>query len=259
MDAGTYPNKYSYIKMGDPSNEKILVIPGVNDEIIRSTHYPLFLRYHFRGLTPEYRVIVTSRKKGLETGKTTEDFAEDYRKILEQEGNCHVLGVSLGGMIAQQLATKTGDVDRLVLGLTAAELSEEGEENLEKWIKLVQEERYSSLYREVIDDTFSGPQKILYKRIASRLGHRLSNQPNSDLLTSCKACIQYTGARAARSIDNKTLIIGAKADSFFPENMINSTAQKIGAETKYIPGKHAAFYQKHSEFHDKVLRFLSRP
>lgn len=258
MEAGRYGNGYSYVRMGDRRNDKILVIPGVNDEMIRSTSYPLFLRYHFRGLLDHYRVVVASRKEGLESGKTVEEMAEEYREILEEEGKCHVLGVSLGGMIAQQLANRTEKIDKMVLGLTAAELGEKGSDLIKYWIKLLEEDREKEFYKQVIHDTFKGPEKHLYSVLARQFGGRVSSPPKSDLITVCEACLEHDASEALGRIENETLFIGAEHDQFFPKGKIEPTAEKIGAEIKYIQGGHAAFYQKHSQFHEKVLRFLDR-
>ena len=64
MEAGRYQNGYEYVKMRkNTSKRKILVIPGLNNEMIRTTRYPLYLRYHYRGLKYRNRYIDDRGKK----------------------------------------------------------------------------------------------------------------------------------------------------------------------------------------------------
>jgi pimeloyl-ACP methyl ester carboxylesterase len=126
MEAGRYQNGYEYVKMGkNTSKRKILVIPGLNNEMIRTTRYPLYLRYHYRGLKNR-QIIVASRKEGLSQDITTEEMAQHYKEIIDEEGPCNILSVSMGGFIAQHLATKTDKIEKLVLGFTGQKLGESG-------------------------------------------------------------------------------------------------------------------------------------
>ena len=67
----------------------------------------------------------TGRSGRPAAGYTIPDMAGDARAVLDAEGieRAHVYGVSMGGMIAQELTLESPDrVDRLVLGCTTAGL-----------------------------------------------------------------------------------------------------------------------------------------
>jgi 3-oxoadipate enol-lactonase len=97
----------------------ILLIRGLS----RSSSYWYDLRPL---LEPRFRVLVmdnrgVGRSDAPGPGFTTADMADDVAAVLHQSGvhRAHVFGISLGGMIAQQLALRhPGRVDRLVLGAT---------------------------------------------------------------------------------------------------------------------------------------------
>lgn len=255
MEAGTYENGYEFVRLREDRDEKILVIPGLNDEMIRSTDYPLMLKYHFRGLN-DYQLIVASRKRGLDNDITTEEMAEDYREIVDEEGECHVVGISMGGMIAQHLVRKTEKVDKLVLAFSSEKLGPEGVVTIENWIEMLEENQMKKFYSNVVKDTFTGLHRSLLRLPASTMAKRISRPPTSDLIACSKACLKHDTSSEVSKIDNDALFVGATRDQFFPRNVIESAASKMNAETKYVKGGHSAFYQHSSRFHDKVQKFL---
>lgn len=255
MEAGDYGNGYRYVRMREDRDEKIVVIPGVNDEMARSVSYPLLLRYHFRGLK-DYSTVVVSRNQ--DESEDTEEMAEQYRKVMEEEGPAHVLGVSMGGMIAQHLAVRSERVKKLIIGCSGVKISDYGDEVIAGWLELLERERYAYLYSDVIEKTMRGRRKHLYSRMASRYGKGSSEDRASDIMRALEACRQHDTSSKAQKIENKTLVIGGRRDDFFTPEIVNSTSSVIGAETKYLEGGHASFVQNSSDFHDKVLRFLSK-
>jgi len=256
MDAGVYDNGYRYVRIGS-GRKKLLIIPGLNDEIIRATAYPIWLKYHLRGFK-NTEILIVSRKEGLDSDVTTEDLADDYREILEEEGNCDVLGISLGGMIAQHLATKTDNVEKLVLGFSGTKLSQNGKDKINNWVKLVEKNKKRKFYSKVAKDTFGGLSKHLYSFTGSIAHREIVSPPSSDFKACARASIEHDTSMKVSEIENDTLVIGAVDDDFFPENIISHTAERIGGSSRFISGRHAAFIQNSSEFHDRVNRFLDR-
>lgn len=256
MERGKYENGYEYTKMGE-GREKLLVIPGLNDEMIRSNRYPIYLKYHFRGFK-DREIVIATRKQELEEGKTTQQMAEDYREIIKEEGSCDVLGISMGGMIAQHLATKTDKVEKLVLAFTGPKLGKRGQKKIKNWIDLLEAEKYGKFYSQVTEDTFTGLKKPFYRLAALGLWKEIKRPPTSDLITCAEACLSHDTSSHISEIENDTMIIGGTDDDFFPQSMLSEMADKIGAECRYVPGKHAAFQQNSSEFHDHVQRFLRK-
>lgn len=256
MERGRYENGYEYTKIGE-GRKKLLVIPGLNDEMIRSNRYPLYLKYHFRSFK-DREIVIATRKQDLEEEKTTEEMAEDYREIIKEEGKCDVLGISMGGMIAQHLVRKTDKVEKLILGFTGPKLGKEGQEKIEYWIDLLEKEKFGKFYSQVALDTFTGFRKPLYRVVALGLWKEFKRPLTSDLITCAKACLEHDTSSHISEIENETMIIGGTKDYFFPQPMISEMADKIGAECRYISGGHAAFKQNSSDFYDHVQRFLRK-
>ena len=94
-----------YICFG--TGKRILVmLPGLGDGLrtVKGTAVPLAFAY--REFCKDFTVYAFSRKNELPEGYTTRDMAKDQAEAMGQLGipKADILGVSMGGMIAQHLA-----------------------------------------------------------------------------------------------------------------------------------------------------------
>ena len=111
-----------YIRFG--TGGRILVmLPGLGDGLrsVKGTALPMALTY--RAFAKVFTVYGFSRKNMLPQGYTTREMAADQVKAMEQLGiqKADVLGVSMGGMIAQHLAIDYPEkVGKLILTVTSA-------------------------------------------------------------------------------------------------------------------------------------------
>lgn len=104
---------------GNEKGPAIMLIRGLS----RSSRYWYDLRPL---LEPRFRVLVmdnrgVGRSDAPGPGFTTADMADDAAAVLHASGvhRAHVFGISLGGMIAQELALRhPGRIERLILGAT---------------------------------------------------------------------------------------------------------------------------------------------
>jgi 3-oxoadipate enol-lactonase len=116
--------KISYEKVG--KGEPLLLVMGYG---LPGAAWAVTLPY----FTDRFEVITfdnrgTGASDAPDEGYEIEDFARDARAVLDAAGwsSAHVFGVSMGGMIAQQLALDAPDrVRSLVLGCTTSGVPEE--------------------------------------------------------------------------------------------------------------------------------------
>ena len=94
-----------YIVFGNGTTP-LIMIPGLGEGLktVKGTAAPFAMMY--RAVAKEYKVYCFSRRNILPQVFTTKDMAEDLYYAMQQLGieKAMVLGVSLGGMIVEQLA-----------------------------------------------------------------------------------------------------------------------------------------------------------
>ena len=109
-----------YIRFGSGS-KTLVMLPGLGDGLrtMKGTALPMAVMY--RIFARAYTVYAFSRKDPLPQGYTTRDMARDQKEAMDALGieQADVLGVSMGGMIAQHLAADYPEkVGKLVLTVT---------------------------------------------------------------------------------------------------------------------------------------------
>lgn len=124
-----------YIRFGT-GNKTLILLPGLGDGLrsVKGTALPMALYY--RCLAKDYTVYMISRKRDLSQGATTRDMARDLKNALEALGleNVSLVGVSMGGMIAQHFAAAYPErLEKLVLAVTCGRENPVLLESLEEW------------------------------------------------------------------------------------------------------------------------------
>ena len=251
------------ITVGDGSRS-LVVLPGLDDALglAESSWFTrLVLRRYYRPFTDTHTVHVVSRPRGL-SAESTREMAADYAEVLDELGPADVLGVSMGGLIAQHLgAERSENVERLVIGVAAHRLGEEGRRTVEGWRELGREERWGELYRDTIRVTYADRRRQVAYRALARLPIETVSRPASpdDFLVSATACLEHDTGDVLSGIAVPTLVIGGDEDVLFPADLLVETADRIpGATLRLLPGTgHGAFEERKGLFDASVRGFLS--
>ena len=112
--------KLYYERQG--SGPRLLYISGTGGDLRRKPSvFERPIAHHFNILTYDQRGLGQTSKP--EADYTMADYAEDAVALLDAVGwdRCHVMGVSFGGMVAQEVAIRYPErVERLVLACTSS-------------------------------------------------------------------------------------------------------------------------------------------
>jgi pimeloyl-ACP methyl ester carboxylesterase len=262
-----------YTRFGD-GPEVVVVIPGIDDAIQNLHALPWFWAWYFRPLVERGRsVFLISRARGLPETLRIADLAEIYAEVIERHiGPAHLLGISMGGMIAQHIAVNQPHlVRRLILAVTAHRLAEAGHTRGQELMKLASAGRWHAFLKLSNALCFSGALRQLvalalwfFAPLALVLERRGRRSPRRraalDFCSSANACAAHDTEQVLSRIKAPTLIWGAKADLLFPSASLECMARLLPeARLVTIDGAHAAFLQRRSRFQRSVADFLGLP
>ena len=176
----------------------------------------------------------------------------------------HVLGVFMGGMIAQEMALRHADrVSKLVLAGTYSRADAKRRMLLEQWRALalaevpieilVRERLLWTLQDETLEQTDLIEQMLTF---FTRDGAPVSSEL---FARQCQACIEHDTADRLRAIAHPTLVLCGRRDRFTPPAMHRELADEIpNAHLVTIQyGGHLVMAESAEQFNKVVLQFLT--
>jgi pimeloyl-ACP methyl ester carboxylesterase len=257
MECGLLGDGLPFLRLGN-GHRAMAIFPGLADAAWDVTSRKWDFPSQFCQLADKFTLYIISRRRGLPRGYTTRDMAADYARAFESRiGSAVVLGISLGGYVAQHFAADYPDyVEQLVIASAASRVSDEGRRAPEQWLALAKENRWREFYRDIARVTMQEYNQT-FSRFLAPLVRRPECNP-ADFLVSLEACLAHDSAESLPRIQTPTLLIGGTKDMFFPPSLLQETARRIpGATLRYIDGAgHSACALRRVEFENAVMEFL---
>ena len=240
--------------------QPLVIIPGLGDglQTVKGMAMPFSITY--RILAERYKIYVFSRINELRQGYTTRDMAADVAEVMEALNldTAYVMGISQGGMIAQWLAVDFPEkVEKLVLAVTTAKLSNLGRERIGCWLNLIQTGTYKDLMIDIARHSYTpksfGKFKYLY-RIMGIFGH-IKDKQRIDI--QAVSCLKHDSLTILEKINCPTLIIGVEKDDVLGIEASVELHQHIkDSQLIILPECGHALYEQNKDFQKRVLVFL---
>jgi 3-oxoadipate enol-lactonase len=242
----------------------LLLINGLGSDHLEWLHQLPAFEARFRTVVFDNRG--TGRSDVPPGPYTTAQMADDAASLLRDLGiaRAHVVGVSLGGMIAQEVALRHPErVDGLVLGCTGpgGELAvRPSPEAMAVFALATGKDREAELRRML---PFLYTDACLRERpeevegfVRRRLDHPT---PPEGYLSQLAAAVAHDASSRLEMIRARTLVVTGDADRLVDwENSLRLAGRIPGARLVVLPGApHRLFAETADAFNREVLRFLS--
>lgn len=221
------------------------------------------------GLARRYRVIVFDNRGSGQTGApdgpwTIRMMAGDTAGLLDalEIDRAHVLGVSMGGYIAQELAlAHPGRVAGLVLATTSVGPYLLKTSILEEWLRgalraLAPETIFQIMLPFMFNDRCFEQPGVLEMAVATIAPH--TDTPPHILARQMIACVDHDARERIGLITAPTLVLAGREDPFVPFSLSEELAARIpGARLQVLEGGGHGFTPATAdELNRAVLEFL---
>ena len=174
--------------------------------------------------------------------------------------HAHIVGVSLGGMIAQYLAADHPQaVDRLILVSTAPSGDSLTRENIGRWIGFAEMGAYLGLMIDITEK--SHPEKYLKKLrpFYPYMGTAARKMDTGRFTLQARACASHDASDILENIKAPTLILAGDQDRILGIEGAHLLHRFIeGSQLKIYEGQGHALYEDEKDFRKDVLAFLSQ-
>ena len=253
--------RMDYIRFGS-GEKKLVMLPGLGDGLrtVKGTALPMALMY--RRFTREFTVYAFSRREKLPEGFSTRDMARDLAEAMEALGisRADVLGVSMGGMIAQHLAADHPEkVGRLILTVTAPRREPVLEETLELWLDLARKGDHRALMDSNLERIYSEDYYRKNRWMLPVTGVLTKPGSYERFRILAEACRNHDAWDRLPEITAATLVVGGGKDRCLSPEGSRLLAQRIrGAELKMYGRWGHGLYEEAPDFNALVLEFLRK-
>ena len=247
------------------SGPPLVLIMGLGGDIQAWALQVPELSQHFRVITYDNRGA--GRTSAPDRPYSIAGMAEDVRALMDHLGieKAHVLGFSMGGYIAQELAlAQPGRIDKLILLATAGAIDGYGRVLVRSWMDIrrsnlsrEQVVRYNSAYlysAALLDD------EPRYERAVLNSVNNAYAQQDHAFLRQAQAVLDWEPGGRAGGIAQETLVVGCAEDVLVPPRNARKLAAALPKATHLeLAGGHVGCIEYPHEYNSAFLQFLGAP
>jgi len=251
--------RMDYICFG--RGKRILVmLPGLGESLqsVKGTALPMALMYHV--FAKDFTVYMFSRKEPLAAGVTTRCLARDQAEAMEILGidQADVVGVSMGGMIAQHLAADFPEkVGKLVLVVTCGQPNPILTESVEEWKDCARRGDHAGFMDSNLRRIYSDAYYRKKKWLAPIVGKLTKPKSYKRFFIQADACLTHNAMADLGKIRAETLVMGGEKDLALGGEASRQLAAAIpGAKLRMYEQWGHGLYEEEKTFNRTVLEFL---
>ena len=251
--------KIDYAVFGKGSRP-LVVIPGLTLRGVKGAGIGLALMY--RRFCKDYRIYVLDKNSQIDEGCTVKDLARDTAEAMAALGikNAAVIGISLGGMIAQEIAIEHPElVERLVLGVTCSRVNGTMSSVINKWISLAESGDFGGIVRDMLDVMYSRKYVRRYKWLMPVLIRLSKPKDEARFIRLAKACLTPSSYDILGRITAKALVLGGEEDKIVTPGGSLEIAEKLSCDVHMYEGLGHSAYEEARDFNKRIFDFLSKP
>ena len=238
----------------------LVLLPGLGDGLKSTRGMALPLAWMYRAFAKDFTVWAFDRKSPMPAGYTTRDMANDQALAMVKLGigRADVVGVSMGGMIAQWLAADHPErVERLVLTVTCPRPNPILEESVAEWVELARQGDHTALMDSNVRRIYTEDYYRKNKWMIPVTGKLTKPKSYERFFVQAEACLHHDAYDRLPFISVPTLVVGGEKDQSLGGDASREIAARIpGAKLRmYLEYGHGV-YEEAKDFHKALLRFL---
>ncbi len=246
-----------WFRFGNEDGPKVVILPGVSLKSVMGSKDAIISAYSY--LAEDYDVYLFERIRILPGKYDITDMAEDTLRAVKAIGlkEINVMGVSMGGMIALQMAILDPEtVKSIMLCSTAARVYDPTV--LENWKTLAEERNLPELMQAFGEDVYSPSFFEQYKDIILASGDGAMEQDYMNFIISLKGILSFDCYDRLKDIKCPALVIGASEDKILSKWGSIELAAGLQCDSFIYEGYGHGVYDEAPDYLTHIKAFLDQ-
>lgn len=248
-----------YVRFGEGAKTLVL-LPGLGLHGVRENGRAQ--AHMYRALADGYTVYILDCPRKVRRTCTLRALAADAGRAMDALGigQADVLGVSMGGMLAQYLALDRPElVGKLVLAVTLSRPNDTIRAVSRRWAALAEQGDQEGLARDVMASTYSDGYLQRFGRMLPLVSRKLSPPELEQLAVLTRACLTCDTYDRLDALRCTTLVVGGRQDKIVTAAASEEIADRLGCELiMYDELGHSVCEEASRDFCARVLDFLQK-
>lgn len=248
-----------YVRFGTGKRQLVL-LPGLGDSLRSMGGMALPMALLYRCFAKDFTVFVFGRKYPAPENANTREMARDVKRAMDALNidRADLIGVSMGGMIAQFMAAKYPEkVNKLVLTVTCPCPNPTLEGAVGEWEALAGKGDHGAFMESNLRLIYSEDYYRKNRWTLPLVGALTKPKSYESFLRCAKACRTHNALDVLGRIQAPTLVIGGQRDNCLGGDASRLLAEKIpGAELFMYEQWGHGLYEEAKDFNPRILEFL---
>lgn len=248
--------RVDYVVFGK-GQKPMVIIPGLSLRDVKGAGAGLALMY--RMFAKNFRVYVIDKSSEISEGCTVSELARDTAEAMTALGisEAYVFGVSLGGMIAQEIAIEyPALVKKLALGVTSSRVNDTMTGAVSKWISLAEKGDFGGIVNDMTEVMYSERYVKRYRWLFPLLARLARPKNEARFIRLAKACLTCNTCDRLEKITCPTLVLGGAEDKIVTGKASVEIAEQLGCEIYMYDGLGHSAYEEAKDFNTRVKEFF---
>ena len=248
-----------YLHFGKEGGEKLVVLPGLSLKSVMGFAKAIALAY--ASLAKDFDIYLFDHVHEEPQGYTVEGMAEDTLAAFDERGidRASIVGVSMGGMVAQEIALKAPErVNSLVLTSTAMKVEDKGLAVLEEWEAFARQKDIAGLMASFGKRVYTPSFYERHRDVIFALGAGATDLDYRNFLISVEAIKGFDVEDRVKGIACPAFVIGAGEDRILGSQASRNLAGALSCEFHIYEGYGHAVYDEAPDYLARVGSFLRR-
>lgn len=246
------------LHFGNENGETLVILPGLALKSVMGSAEAIVSAYAL--LSKDYDVYLFDHIKEEPEGYTIRDMAKDTLAAFDACGldRVHLMGVSMGGMVAQRIAIDAPErVNSLILCSTAMNTAHGNREAFASWISLAEAHNTPALMEAFGESVYTPSFYAQYRDAIIASGEGATERDFTNFRISANAVLSFDVSSEIQRIACPALVLGAEADRVLGVRASYDLAEALHCESYIYEGYGHAVYDEAPDYLEHIAAFLN--